>query len=310
MKRIYFGGSLRLTIVLFAVIAASGESIRAGEKLQPLVTTSELVVGQNRFAFGLAKAGKLLQSAGVVLRLYALDGPEAKLSGEVEAIYQPIEMSRNAAQVHQHGDGTGHVHDSDSDVRGLYVAYINFPRAGEWGVQIAARQRNGVSETASFTVRVLDAPATPAIGAAAPLSRNRIATDVEDLREIDTSSAPDPRLHHVRIADAIAQHKPQMIVFATPQFCTSRMCGPVVDIVRGLLPRYGDRVAFTHQEIWQDFPNQKPFPTVTEWRLQSEPWIFVVDGEGIIRNKFEGLVTVRELEASLQQVLNQSSGRR
>jgi len=81
------------------------------------------------------------------------------------------------------------------------------------------------------------------------------------------------------------------------------MCGPVVDIVRALLPAYGKRVAFTHQEIWQDFTTKIVFPTVAEWRLQSEPWIFVVDGQGIIRAKFEGLVTQQELEAALQQTL-------
>ena len=107
----------------------------------------------------------------------------------------------------------------------------------------------------------------------------------------------------VRRADAIAQGKPQLIVFATPQFCTSRMCGPVIDIVRALLPAYGKRVAFTHQEIWQDFAEKKIFPTVEEWRLFTEPWIFVVDGRGIIRAKFEGLVTAHELEEALQQVL-------
>ena len=37
--------------------------------------------------------------------------------------------------------------------------------------------------------------------------------------------------------------------------------------------------------------------------LQSEPWIFVVDGRGIIRAKFEGLVTAYELESALQQIL-------
>ena len=81
------------------------------------------------------------------------------------------------------------------------------------------------------------------------------------------------------------------------------MCGPVVNIVRTLLPIYGKRVAFTHQEIWQDFAEKKMFPTVKEWRLETEPWIFAVDGDGIIRAKFEGLVTEWELEAALQQIL-------
>lgn len=42
---------------------------------------------------------------------------------------------------------------------------------------------------------------------------------------------------------------------------------------------------------------------VAEWHLSSEPWIFVVTGQGSIHAKFEGLVTVRELETALQQML-------
>jgi hypothetical protein len=108
----------------------------------------------------------------------------------------------------------------------------------------------------------------------------------------------------MRIADAIAQGKPQVIVFATPQLCTSRVCGPVVDVVRMLIPTYGERVVFTHQEVWQDATAQALSPTMVEWNLHTEPWIFVVDGQGIIRAKFEGLTTVRELEAALKQVLD------
>jgi hypothetical protein len=173
-----------------------------------------------------------------------------------------------------------------------------------------AHQKDGSPGVARTAVTVLDKPQTPALGSPAPRSRNLVASDVKDLRQIDTSPRPDPRLHQIRIADAIDQRKPQLIVFATPQFCTSRMCGPVVDIVRTLLPTYGKRVAFTHQEIWQDFAEKKVFPTVEEWRLFTEPWIFVVDGQGIIRAKFEGLVTPRELEAALEQALKVRPGSR
>ena len=88
------------------------------------------------------------------------------------------------------------------------------------------------------------------------------------------------------------------------------MCGPVVDIVRTLLPTYGKRVVFTLQEIWQDFADKKVFPTIEEWRLITEPWIFLVDSQGIIRAKFEGLVTARELESALQQILTRGPARR
>lgn len=283
-----------------AVAFAAAES---NDNLQPLITTSELVVGENRFAFGLMKANKLLEKADVSLRVYSIDGPEPHLVAETNALYQPVGSVGNGERVHRHVDGTKHVHRADSDVRGLYVTRLAFGRPGPWGIELQAREDNGSLATARFTVKVSDAPQTPALGSPAPRSRNLIAGDVEALRDIDTSSPPDPRLHQVRISDAIAKRKPQLIVFATPQFCTSRMCGPVVDIVRQLFPQYNNRVAFIHQEIWQDFASKKIFRTVEEWRLVSEPWIFVVDAAGIIRAKYEGLVTIRELEEALQQTL-------
>jgi hypothetical protein len=281
----------------------------AGDGLQLLITTAELVVGENRFAFGLLKAGKLLEGADVKLRLYDIDGGEAKLAAELRVPYQAVKNVKQERSVHRHADGTEHVHGDDSLVQGLYVAQLSFARAGDWGVELLVSQAGGAFEPIRLAVTVAEAAATPAVGSPAPRSRNLIARDVKNLRQIDTSLRPDPRLHQVRIADAIAQGKPQLIVFATPQFCTTRMCGPVVDIVRTLLPTYGKRVAFIHQEIWQDFADKKVFPTVEEWRLFTEPWIFVVDGQGIIRGKFEGLVTARELESALQQILTRGPAR-
>jgi hypothetical protein len=287
--------------------AAPEIASEANGGIQPLITTAELVVGQNRFAFGLLKDGKLVEGADVEIRLYAIEGQEARLAAELKAPYHAVQTVKQGRSVHQHADGAEHVHGEDSSVRGLYVTQLSFSRAGDWGIELLVSNTNGAVEPVRLAVTVLDAAATPAVGSPAPRSRNLIARDVKDLREIDTSLKPDPRLHQVRIADAIAQRKPQLIVFATPQFCTSRMCGPVVDIVRTLLPTYGKRVAFIHQEIWHDFAAKKMFPTVEEWRLDTEPWVFVVDRDGIIRAKFEGLVTVQELESGVQQILKSGS---
>jgi len=307
---------IRLVLVVTSTVHVGGRMAEAdltpgeGSGFQSLVTTSELVVGQNRFAFGLLKANKLLEGAEVTLRVYAVEGSEARLAAELNAPYQTVGKVKQQRSIHRHADGAEHVHNGESAIRGLYVTQIGFARAGNWGIEILVHQKDGSHEVARTAVTVLDNPHTPAVGSPAPRSHNLIASDVRDLRQIDTSARPDPRLHQVRIGDAIKQRKPQLIVFATPQFCTSRMCGPVVDIVRTLLPAYGKRVAFTHHEIWQDFAEKKVFPTVEEWRLITEPWIFVVDGRGIIRAKFEGLVTARELEGALQQALKETPARR
>jgi hypothetical protein len=311
MKQFLILGFLGLTLLGAATAAwceegaatALGLMLPAGEGLQPVITTSELVVGQNRFAFGLLKEHQLLDEADVVVRIYELHGQQGQLTAQTRAPYARLEVVEQGQHVHMHPDGTQHVHSEAADVHGIYVTHVDFEQPGLWGLEVLARQGDGPVEVARFTVNVLEAPRTPMPGTPAPRSYNLIASDVQDLHQIDTSDPPDHRLHQVRIVDAIAQGKPQVIVFATPQFCTSRICGPMVDIVRTLLPAYSERVVFTHQEIWQDAAAREFFPTVVEWGLQTEPWIFIVDGKGIIRAKFEGLATAHEIEAVLQQVL-------
>ncbi len=271
--------------------------------LQVLITTSELVVGANRFAFGLLKDNKLLADARVAVRTYDIRGQQVQRTAETQALYHTLEVVEQGNHVHVHPDGTRHIHRGATDVQGIYVAEVTFERPGPWGLEIVAKQRDGGVETARLTVNALPVSRTPMPGTPAPRSRNLIASDVSDLSQIDSSEPPDHRLHQTRIADAIAQGKPQVIVFATPRYCTSRVCGPVVDVVRTLIPTYGDRVAFIHQEIWQRGASQKFAPTVEEWNLRSEPWIFVVDGQGMIRARFEGLTTRRELEATLRSML-------
>jgi len=298
-----------ITLGLLAVCFAQRDRLAAQsappatDGLQVLLTTSELVVGQNRLAFGLLKDGKLLAGARVAVRVYALQGEDAQLVGEAPARYHQLEVIEQGKRIHIHPDGSRHVHGDATDVQGIYVTQVTFPRAGTWGLEVVAQSGNGAVESSRLSISALAASLTPMVGTPAPRSRNRIASDVPELKQIDSSEPPDPRLHQTRIADAIAQGKPQIIVFATPRHCTSRVCGPVVDVVRTLIPIHGDRVVFIHEEIWESGSLQRFSPTVEEWNLRSEPWIFVVDGTGMVRARFEGLTTRRELEAALKLVL-------
>ena len=43
-------------------------------------------------------------------------------------------------------------------------------------------------------------------------------------------------------------------------------------------------------------------PATDEWRLASEPWIFVVDRDGIVQGSFMLIVGDDELEAAIQAV--------
>src|SRR5437016_10245139 len=93
---------LWLVLGLLGSVAAAPQEGRAtagaelspqpGEALQVLITTAEMVVGQNRFAFGLLKEHKLLEDAQAVVRVYALEGQQGHLQTEVPASYARLEV--------------------------------------------------------------------------------------------------------------------------------------------------------------------------------------------------------------------------
>src|SRR5262249_50669715 len=235
--------------------------------------------------------------------VYDIASDDAQLVSVAPAPYEPLEIIEGDRHVHVHPDGTRHLHDSATDVRGIYVAHLTLPRAGAWGLEIAVEHAPGVIEATRLRVAALPRSRAPLPGAPAPRSRNQIAADVSDLRLIDSSEPPDPRLHQTRIADAIRQGRAQLIVFATPKYCTSRVCGPVLDIVRTLIPAYGDRVAFVHEEIWQAGGRQRLSPGVGGGTRRPERGIFIVGGGGVTRPRFEGTPPRRELETALRQTL-------
>ena len=71
--------------------------------------------------------------------------------------------------------------------------------------------------------------------------------------------------------------------------------------MRELAPQYPD-VNFLHVEVFtniNDPANIVLAPAVEEWGLPTEPWVFVVDANGIVAGRYEGVVTPEELREVL-----------
>ena len=152
--------SLATSIVLL-IFCSTFKPAHAGDegatgRIQPIVTTSELVVGNNRFAFGLMKDGKLLNDAEVTLKLYAIDGSEASLVGEFKVPYQKASSLKQELSVHHHPDGTEHVHGDESSIDGIYLTHLNFSQSGDWGIQLLVRQPNDSVDTVGLAVTVFN----------------------------------------------------------------------------------------------------------------------------------------------------------
>ena len=107
-------------------VPGPGLAPQAGGGFQPVIMTSELVVGQNRLAFGLLKEHQLLDDADVVVRVYELHGQQAQLKAQMPAPYARLEIVEQGKRVHIHPDGRRHVHNEATDVRGIYVTQVTF----------------------------------------------------------------------------------------------------------------------------------------------------------------------------------------
>lgn len=278
----------------------------SAQPFAPVIASSELVVGQNRFTFGLIdnKTGDPVPDARMHLRFFTLVGNQGTLRVEVDPLFVAPARDAGIAPViqHRHVDGTLHPHANVDATVGVYVARVQFEQPGKWAVQASFTTADGRTGGVSTPFDVAAQPVTPAIGQPAPRTRNLTAHDVTDLSQIDSAFQPDPALHEDTVADAIAAGKPALVAFLTPGYCSSRFCGPEYELVQKLLPTYGTKAAFIDIEVYKDPGKQVYADAVKEWRLQSEPYIFIIDKTGIITAKFEGPTTLIELEEALRQV--------
>jgi hypothetical protein len=114
-------------------------------------------------------------------------------------------------------------------------------------------------------------------------------------------------MYQVSISEAVSNGTPAVIVFATPAWCVSQACGPLLDQAKSLRSDYPG-VDFVHVEVYDDiqvdsFEQLVAVPAIAEWGLPSEPWVFVVDAKGVLGASFEGAATIDELASAIDVVL-------
>jgi hypothetical protein len=103
--------------------------------------------------------------------------------------------------------------------------------------------------------------------------------------------------------------KPTLLLVSTPAFCTSRLCGPAYDTTGDLQKLYGDKINFVSVEVYTGLPNPADSnwslnPIMKSLGLSTEPWLFLVDKNGTVTYRVEGLFTADEVQKHIQAMLN------
>jgi hypothetical protein len=192
----------------------------------------------------------------------------------------------------------------EADADAIFVTELDLPKPGTYWV--LAEPVGGRAIQAVGNVVVADEPAAPAVGAPAVASETpTIESTGGDFEALTTADPPDRELLKHSVAASLEAKVPFVVTFATPRYCQTRTCGPVVDVVDAVREQYeSEGVRFIHVEIYEDNdPAKETNRWVREWNLPAEPFTFVVGADGLIKERFEGTVSVRELGEAVEQHL-------
>ena len=203
----------------------------------------------------------------------------------------------------------------------FYVAPVDIPEPGAWRFEITARPGAVPMRGSTGLVTVLDGGDTPAIRGRAPAVSTPTLADVGgDIRRLTTDPAPVWRLTERSTADALAAGDPFVLVLDSYRFKATAACGRALNLAKSLIDRWPS-VAFIHHEPFRyDLVTDTPVlegsltdPVLTDpavgwgidgtpWDALSMPWIFIVDGDGVVRAKYQGVLGSDDLDVILAQI--------
>lgn len=274
------------------------EVLQANAKPVDLVVSPAqqvLRTGKNRFAFGVFNVDRS-QVTDAKIALYAAPGKDGR--GPAVGPF-PARIDSLATEAAFRSKTTA---DDPGAALAAYVSEVPFDRPGDW--TLAAMVKHGDSNEATLLPAVAPVgqyPDVPEVGEKAPVTDTDTAASVGDPKLLDTRVPPDT-MHDDNLADVIGK-EPVVVLFASPSLCISRTCGPAADVTEQVKQRFGDEVAFIHQEPYSDNNINKGFrKPALDFHLPGEPWVFVIDRNGVITSEIEGPFGVDELTRDVEQV--------
>jgi hypothetical protein len=295
-KRLHFFG-----VVLILVLAAcggdgaepAGETSAAGP--QPTNSQAAAAVesgGPSALQIAVATNDLAVGSPRIPFILY--DGPDQVADAQSVQI-TAFDLSLAEQQAGWSGPAINY---SDYEVP-YWVVYPQVNKAGNWGLLAEVTLADGSTVEAPFTVEIVEQSQSPGIGSPAPASENRTLETEPDIAKLTSGTNPEPGLYQMTVAEALESGRPTVVSLATPAFCQTQVCAPVIDSIEAVYEDYQDQANFIHLEIYKDFQELIQADEVAEWGLASEPWTYVVDADGIIVARFGGPISPRELEEAL-----------
>jgi hypothetical protein len=276
--------------------AAHGKSLKdlgalATSSVELGAATGTFTPGTQRFAFALTtNAGKFVYAPTAI---YIASSPGAPAKGPFLAPADPMTVQPQYRSKQNAGPG---------GIQAIYAANVPVPKAGTYFVLALTK---GPSGTIGATGELAAAASSqiPAVGDRPPDIATDTASTVHGDEALLTTRLPPESMASVSL-DQVLGRKPVALLFSTPQLCISRVCGPVTDVAVQVQHRFGNQVAFVHEEVYVDNqPSKGLRPQLKAFHLRTEPWLFVMNRTGTIVARLEGAFGINEVTQAIHAAL-------
>ena len=273
----------KILLIVFIFFSCSNESnnIESNpENISLFVITEDIVVGENRVLFTvLDKEGNNI-SQNLKFSLKKLNLEESIIIEDYELINWPGK-------------------------RTVFKTNINFDTAGYW--EIISHHRNS---KASGVIDVKEKSNTLSVGENISSIKTPSLREKE-INELSTDINPNENLYKYSLDEALSKNIPIILSFSTPGLCVTATCAPQLSELKSLSNDYEEKIIIIHIEIWENFKevmNSGDFSvgilnkSVEAFGITSEPWTFLINKEGIVKNRYQGYVDSKELKEDLVKI--------
>lgn len=274
--------ALAVGCICVAACGGSTSSDSSGENLSVSPQNTSFVVGVNRISLALLdQQQNPVHATGVSIRV----------------------LNNNGAAV-----GAAALTNIGPEYGGIpvYTGVTKFPDVGQYEFIVSGSRSDGQPVLGHAYVTVAVSGIGVAVGAhVPPVSQAVLGVPGITLAMLDSGIPPDT-WHDVTVAQGVAQHRPMVLFFGDPSFCPSKTCGPTHQILEQLCAVYCSQMLFEHIETY--YPAGPPAtahvnPAFSAFGLQTDPWIYFVDTDGVVTDRYEGPVTLQQLTESAQGTL-------
>jgi hypothetical protein len=191
--------------------------------------------------------------------------------------------------------------------QGINAFHATFPTPGIWTLVAETTTGKKLVNTAAMQVKPRAQTSTRVPEDKAIASRTPTVANNQGVSPICTRT-PACDMHQLSLAEALAGGKPTAFYVGTPKFCMSRTCGPDLEELLIVENALRGKVSFIHAEVYlndqtQTIEQQILSPTMKEWHLQSEPWLFLIDRTGTIASRFNGPFTADQIRSALDPMV-------